>query len=191
MSVTASRPVQAVTGRETVTETGWLLALAKFTIDANAEVAATPEYQRILTAIETAGICAQCGGVIAENEDIYVVQVAIPMRSMFGDAVTERAPVCARCAEAHTFGHAMYCPACQRVVHYEHDHDQTGACSGPCRRAIDAKRKRLNRARERQCRLSHICETCAAKFTPTRSDARYCSNACRQDAYRKRKLSAR
>jgi hypothetical protein len=25
-------------------------------------------------------------------------------------------------------------------------------------------------------------------FTPKRKDARYCSNACRQDAYRKRKL---
>ena len=30
------------------------------------------------------------------------------------------------------------------------------------------------------------CEACGEPFAPTRADARYCSNACRQDAYRER-----
>ena len=30
------------------------------------------------------------------------------------------------------------------------------------------------------------CEACGEPFTPTRVDARYCSQACRQDAYRER-----
>jgi hypothetical protein len=31
-----------------------------------------------------------------------------------------------------------------------------------------------------------MCETCGAEFTPSRNDARYCSSACRQKAYRSR-----
>jgi hypothetical protein len=34
------------------------------------------------------------------------------------------------------------------------------------------------------------CNVCGDGFTASRADARYCSNACRQDAYRKRKLGA-
>jgi hypothetical protein len=31
------------------------------------------------------------------------------------------------------------------------------------------------------------CEVCGRRFTGVRGDARYCSNACRQTAYRQRK----
>jgi hypothetical protein len=34
---------------------------------------------------------------------------------------------------------------------------------------------------------NHTCGACGEPFDSSRSDARYCSNACRQDAYRKRK----
>ena len=33
---------------------------------------------------------------------------------------------------------------------------------------------------------THTCESCGAPFTGVRSDARYCSPACRQRAYRER-----
>jgi transposase len=36
--------------------------------------------------------------------------------------------------------------------------------------------------------VRHRCVVCKEEFTASRADARYCSNACRQDAYRKRKL---
>jgi hypothetical protein len=39
-------------------------------------------------------------------------------------------------------------------------------------------------------RLQLRCQVCGEAFTASRADARYCSNACRQDAYRKRKLGA-
>jgi hypothetical protein len=39
-----------------------------------------------------------------------------------------------------------------------------------------------------QVRLT--CMVCEGRFVASRADARYCSNACRQDAYRKRKLGA-
>jgi hypothetical protein len=35
---------------------------------------------------------------------------------------------------------------------------------------------------------SRACVVCGTEFVPTRSDARYCSDVCRQRAYRKRKL---
>ncbi len=38
--------------------------------------------------------------------------------------------------------------------------------------------------------LSLVCQVCSEAFTASRADARFCSNACRQDAYRKRKMGA-
>jgi hypothetical protein len=38
--------------------------------------------------------------------------------------------------------------------------------------------------------VRHRCVVCDEGFVSSRADARYCSNACRQDAYRKRKLGA-
>jgi len=42
----------------------------------------------------------------------------------------------------------------------------------------DLKQRRLEKRKNR------ICKGCGKTFTPKRSDAVYCSNACRQRAYR-------
>ena len=42
----------------------------------------------------------------------------------------------------------------------------------------DLKQRRLEK------RQNHVCKSCGKTFTPRRSDAIYCSNACRQRAYR-------
>ena len=55
------------------------------------------------------------------------------------------------------------------------------ACSPECENALRNAARHVARAQLR-------CTVCRNAFTPKRSDARYCSNACRQDAYRKRKL---
>jgi len=34
--------------------------------------------------------------------------------------------------------------------------------------------------------MTSVCETCGREFTARRNDARYCSPACRQNAYRHR-----
>lgn len=51
--------------------------------------------------------------------------------------------------------------------------------------ADDAEKARL-----RQCRLearaNRLCRSCGQRFTPPRSDGRYCSRACRQKSYRQR-----
>ena len=38
--------------------------------------------------------------------------------------------------------------------------------------------------RQQESRKNMVCPVCAKTFTPKRSDAKYCSNACRQKAYR-------
>jgi hypothetical protein len=59
-------------------------------------------------------------------------------------------------------------------------------CSRRCRERADAEKKRLEHERTH----TRACEVCEETFIASRADARYCSNACRQDAYRKRKLGA-
>jgi hypothetical protein len=59
-------------------------------------------------------------------------------------------------------------------------------CSESCRRAVfrvEAKSKRLATRGD----LSRRCEDCNREFTPHRTDARYCSGACRQKAHRSRR----
>jgi hypothetical protein len=54
-------------------------------------------------------------------------------------------------------------------------------CSAKCRGALEtakAKQRRTSRRVERECPI------CRRKFTPKRIDARYCSGACKQAAYR-------
>ena len=43
--------------------------------------------------------------------------------------------------------------------------------------------KELSQKR-REARQDRVCKVCGKVFTPTRSDCVYCSNACRQRAYR-------
>jgi hypothetical protein len=57
----------------------------------------------------------------------------------------------------------------------------------PC--AADAENGRLRDLR-RIARADRICPRCDGTFTPQRSDGCYCSDACRQRAYRLRKSTA-
>jgi len=57
------------------------------------------------------------------------------------------------------------------------------ACSSRCAEITQRERRLVSHE-------PRACEGCGEEFTPTRSDARYCSGACRQEAYRKRKLVA-
>lgn len=56
-------------------------------------------------------------------------------------------------------------------------------CDDRCRHEAQLARQRERRAAERRT----DCAECGETFTPARSDAKYCSGACRQRAYRKRK----
>jgi hypothetical protein len=73
------------------------------------------------------------------------------------------------------------CRHCARVVH---------STSGQWRSCTVACQERHRRARRRLGRPCATCATCTAPMTPARSDSRYCSNACRQRAYRRRAKGA-
>ena len=51
-----------------------------------------------------------------------------------------------------------------------------------------ACRQREARARRRRSRRQ-FCASCGETFVPTRRDARFCGNACRQSSYRQRKAA--
>jgi hypothetical protein len=52
--------------------------------------------------------------------------------------------------------------------------------SGLCKACYERRRRQRHRHKER------ACEVCNVAFTTTRRDSRFCSNACRQSAYRSR-----
>jgi hypothetical protein len=62
-------------------------------------------------------------------------------------------------------------------------HGAITTCSKRCSEKTAAERRRVRHEEK-------TCAVCDELFVPKRCDARYCSNACRQDAYRKRKLGA-
>jgi hypothetical protein len=101
--------------------------------------------------------------------------------------------LCAACAHKrypwyHERPHVTICRRCGRRRHRNRGWGTSRAyCCDACAHAADLKRRR---SRRRTWHPKQTCATCGAAFTPTRSDARYCSPACRQRAYRQRKQDA-
>jgi hypothetical protein len=63
-------------------------------------------------------------------------------------------------------------------------------CGTACKRRVLAVERRSRRLAAAAKRKPLRCPVCHRQFEATRPDARYCSNACRQGAYRKRKPGA-
>ena len=78
-----------------------------------------------------------------------------------------------------------HCHGCRRVF-YTMVSGKKYCNYNPC--GMKAHRLR-QRVRRWQNRRDTICLACGKMFTPQRSDAKYCSSACRQKAYRSRKVS--
>jgi hypothetical protein len=66
----------------------------------------------------------------------------------------------------------MICPGCGETVYLD---IVRGLCSMCYARDLRARHRHKQRR----------CKTCGTPFTTTRSDARFCSNACRQKAHRR------
>ena len=93
--------------------------------------------------------------------------------------------------EARTHGlntgiYKIHCHGCRRVF-YTMVSSKKYCNYNTC--GMKAHRLR-QRARRWQNRRDTICLECGKLFTPQRSDAKYCSSACRQKAYRSRKVSS-
>ena len=73
------------------------------------------------------------------------------------------------------------CPVCNRYIpEYGNVY-----CSDRCKN--DAYIERRHQRHEEQ--LQKICVVCGKEFTAKRTDTKYCSNACKQSAYRRMKVT--
>jgi hypothetical protein len=99
-----------------------------------------------------------------------------------------RATLCQPCADMTdvlVYGRRS-CRRCGRVVSYGgRNAHPVSYCTHACE--ITA---RTGRRQARQLARNRRCETCGNSFTAPRQDARHCSPACRQRAYRQRGAEA-
>ncbi len=158
--------------------------------------------RRVREAQKTAQSCGQCGRRIEDGAPVYIAP-----KLYTGIAVLvrlpnfHRAPVCADCAPGDiterktTYGDHAYnvhvdepCGSCGRPVVLKttyglYNRRRRFFCCERCQWTYynTARNERAARAREK------VCEVCGESFTAARADARTCSPACKQKAYRQRK----
>ena len=84
---------------------------------------------------------------------------------------------------------ARPCAHCQRPVF--RDRERKGeiyfVCSNQCRQAVHNANYRRKHPRSR---VEQRCGDCGETFRPSRRDAKFCSMACRQRAYRRAQRAA-
>ena len=144
------------------------------------------EYRRnIRNAQEDASVCAKCGRQIAASDPVWRERCSLG-QGWFGGHRETVAPVCFSCKSEYERFSALPCGGCGRVVHnldIGYRDRSLWFCSEVCQAKARAAQAR---ERRREARDSRTCEGCAKTFNPTRTDARFCSVACKQRAYRQR-----
>ena len=131
----------------------------------------------------TAERCYSCDTDLAD--EVWRIRTGLG-HSMFGGWRTAIYPYCRDCVRPRMRGALwpMQCPACKRAVyHCEPRRARYVTCSESCAKQARVDRRRLDR---QQLRAARPCDQCGAEVNPSRSDARLCSSACRQAAYRAR-----
>jgi hypothetical protein len=133
--------------------------------------------------------CYHCRHHLTDDAQIFRVSLG---RSQWTRALGIIRYLCHDCANPLGLGKKWQSPvACtgcgRRVIHDTNRKSPLFPICGEeaCRRAAVAASAR-ERRRGRPPSVTCVCGT---KFAPTRTDARYCSSACRQRAYRKRLAS--
>lgn len=142
----------------------------------------------------TGGVCAACDRGLSAGEPVWRIRVSRQVLAGWGSRII---PVCLACRPnpatdpwlaqfGPRFLPVQPCGGCGRPVHNLDDGKQYRrrhpACSERCKRTSYGRARRERRYAARQ----RICEGCGLRFSATRSDAKYHSNACRQRAYRDR-----
>jgi hypothetical protein len=160
-----------------------------------------------------ASLCCRCGRPIGVAEPIWLVPAMLIWDcggiNMYK---TVHAAACRDCGEelhrrvdateaqtpAYNYPNRVWrnsvcrpCPMCQRHVHLmgawlPWNHERSALCSNRCRNRVYGARFRERHPRPRKPGVIAQCQVCGRNFAPKRSDAKTCSNACRQKSYRKR-----
>ena len=135
--------------------------------------------------------CLKCGRGLGAGEPVYI--------SYFGGAFGQRdIPACEQCAPPYMVArqhpyfdihfHAHPCETCGRTVVFTdgvaYRYRKHVLCCERCRWTF------YNRIRDEAAAATRekVCEACGKEFSATRRDAKTCSPACKQKAYRQRKL---
>jgi hypothetical protein len=127
--------------------------------------------------------CERCHREMASSDPIYRVEASDP-----GAYVREACAGC--CAKewpwARWWRAPEPCKRCGRPVISDKRRKRPKhiTCSHECRKAVYVA---ISRERRRRGWVKALaCALCGASFMPKRSDARYCSVACKQKAFRRR-----
>jgi hypothetical protein len=139
----------------------------------------------------TAVECWGCGKSLTDGVWRWTTEVDA-YHLLYGRSVSERTmtlPHCETCWQGEFMGNGYVqtkpCESCGRPVTNagRSASRRVWACSENCA-------ARVLRAQRRE-RKPKPCEHCGEDFTPGRKDTRYCSQACKQKAHRKRKAGQR
>jgi hypothetical protein len=149
---------------------------------------------------KTAQWCGCCGRELAVKESAYFgVDVYIGMWPLYWDQVSkpkickphyERTVLCGSCTPEWLSPDrddvvTQLCANCERpmVERLNLSRLQRTFCSDRCRHEYHNQLRKETRAEEHKM----VCEVCGEEFTAKRRDAKFCSKACKQKAYRGRK----
>jgi hypothetical protein len=139
--------------------------------------------------------CTRCRKLFKASAVRFMVQEHVVCEVLKGMVVArgETVPVCKACVtiEEQTRSTRKAVCECRGVPMLMSEHRRNRffagnihiACSKRC-----AQRERRKRRSKYRYRPQRTCPTCNVRFQPTRADAEYCSNACRQRAYRLRSI---
>ncbi len=151
------------------------------TTDEQGEARVTENFNR-----STSYQCSMCRHVFVEGDVVYRRRETTES-NLWGRA-WELASICDECVRtcmhpswrANRHRPEPCAGGCGVLVSHWYPWSNITTCSRRCSEQAARERKRAKRE-------PRACEVCGDSFTPNRADARYCSSACRQDAYRKRK----
>jgi len=126
-----------------------------------------------------AATCGHCGRALAASEPVWWIRAH---GSHSGNALTV---TCAACAPDWWKARSRQgaCETCGRAVGMARRWSHHVFCSARCR-------WRWGNARHAAPRVTVTCAVCGRAFVPPRRDAKACSPACRQRAYRQREAQA-
>ena len=138
----------------------------------------------IRNAEKTAECCAKCQRPLKPEEPIWRAKHPIRYYPYHQEWI---APVCSDCrSEQDNYWDPVPCEGCGRPVHDRMTFQPRRLSCFCCERCTPAARAARARERRRLARSDRSCEWCGETFEPKRADAKFCSGACRQAAYRHR-----
>jgi hypothetical protein len=136
------------------------------------------------------GHCQRCGNAMRENETAFMVRQRVAIANCGTEdnpfPITDwlPVPICDFCLTPEEKAQdrvESLCSGCSRILSIPDDltcYKRWTYCSDRCRRRA---------ARQTQRQKHRTCETCGMTFQSPRRDARYCSSACRQWSFRRRR----